>query len=127
MNDGQYCSQRSDCLEFSVEQAFQPDCQPAIRAWLTDAKTAQTQKEALLQALLDFDDDCGGFYRVRSFLLAAEYLALCPDCRQGDLIVDRLLKLSYSYFRVEKADWCMPPEAFARSARETLARSDLRR
>jgi hypothetical protein len=127
MNDGQYCSQRSDCLEFSVEQAFQPDCQPAIRAWLTDAKTAQTQKEALLQALLDFDDDCGGFYRARSFLLAAEYLALCPDCRQGDLIVDRLLKLSYGYFRVEKADWCMPPEAFVRSARETLARSDLGR
>jgi hypothetical protein len=127
MNDCQYFSQRSDCLEFSVEQAFQPDCQPAIRAWLTDAKTAQAQKEALLQALLDFDDDCGGFYRVRSFLLAAEYLALCPDCRQGDLIVDRLLKLSYGYFRVEKADWCMPPEAFVRSARETLARSDLGR
>jgi hypothetical protein len=127
MNDCQYFSQRSDCLEFSVEQAFQPDCQPAIRAWLTHAKTAQAQKEALLQALLDFDDDCGGFYRVRSFLLAAEYLALCPDCRQGDLIVDRLLKLSYGYFRVERTDWCMPPEAFVRSFRETLARSDLGR
>jgi hypothetical protein len=127
MNDGQYFSQRSNCLEFSVEQAFQTDCQPAIRAWLTDAKTALAQKEALLQALLDFDDDCGGFYRARSFLLAAEYLAFCPECRQGNLIVDRLLKLSYGYFRVEKADWCMPPEAFVRSARETLKRSDLGR
>jgi hypothetical protein len=128
MNDGQYFSQRSDCLEFSVEQAFESGFQPKIHAWLTDANTTQAQKEAFLQALLDFhDDDCGGFYQLRSFLLAAEYLALCPECRQGDAIVDRLLKLSYGYFRVEKADWCMPPEAFARSARETLARSDLGR
>jgi hypothetical protein len=127
MNDCQYFSQRSNGLEFSVEQAFQPDCQPAIRAWLTDAKTALTRKEAFLQALLDFYDDCGGFYRVRSFLLAAEYLAFCPECRQGDLIIDRLLKLSYGYFRVEKADWCMPPEAFARSTREALMRTDLGR
>jgi hypothetical protein len=51
MNDCQYFSQRSDDLEFSVEQAFQPDCQPAIRAWVIDAKTALARKEAFLQRL----------------------------------------------------------------------------
>jgi hypothetical protein len=109
------------------DRIFQPEFQPQIRAWLTDSQTTQAQREAFLQALLDFDDDCGGFYRYRSRLLAAEYLALCPECRQGDAIVDELLKLSYSYFRVEKADWGTPPEAFVRSARETLAKTDLGR
>jgi hypothetical protein len=109
------------------DHVFQPEFQPQIRAWLTDCETTLTQREAFLQALLDFDDDCGGFYRYRSHLLAAEYLALCPECRQGDAIVDALLKLSYAYFRVEKADWGTPPEAFVRSARETLAKTDLGR
>jgi hypothetical protein len=109
------------------DRVFQPEFQPQIRAWLTDDKTTQMQKEAFLQALLDFDDDCGGFYRYRSRFLAAEYLALCPECRQGDAIVDDLLKLSYAYFRVEKADWGTPPEAYVRSARETLAKTDLGR
>jgi hypothetical protein len=109
------------------DHVFQPEFQPQIRAWLTDSETTLTQREAFLQALLDFDDDCGGFYRYRSHLLAAEYLALCPECRQGDAIVDALLKLSYAYFRVEKADWGTPPEAIVRSARETLAKTDLGR
>ncbi len=107
------------------DRVFQPEFQPQIRAWLTDGQTTQVQREAFLQALLDFDDDCGGFYRYRSRLLAAEYLALCPECRQGDGIVDDLLKISYAYFRVEKADWGTPPEAFVRSAREVLAKTDL--
>ncbi len=127
MNDCQYFFQPVDCLEITPDRAFQLEFQPEIRAWLTDAQTTQEQKEAFLQALLDFYDDCGGFYQVRSFLLAAEYLALCPECRQSDLIIDRLLKLSYNYFRVEQSDWCMPPEAFVRSARETLKRTDLGR
>jgi hypothetical protein len=109
------------------DRIFQPEFQAQIRAWLTDSETTLAQREAFLQALLDFDDDCGGFYRYRSRLLAAEYLALCPECRQGDAIVDDLLKLSYGYFRVEKADWGTPPEAFVRSARETLAKTDLGR
>jgi hypothetical protein len=109
------------------DRVFQPEFQPQIRAWLTDSQTTLVQQEAFLQALLDFDDDCGGFYRYRSRLLAAEYLALCPECRQGDAIVDDLLKLSYGYFRVEKVDWGTPPEAFVRSARETLTKTDLGR
>jgi hypothetical protein len=127
MNDGQYFFPGSEHLVPQPDRAFESAFQPEIRAWLMDANTTQAQKEAFLQALLDFHDDCGGFYQLRSFLLAAEYLALCPECRQGDAIIDRLLKLSYGYFRVEKADWCMPPKAFVRSARETLARSDLGR
>jgi hypothetical protein len=125
MNDHQISAASS--LDISIGSVFQPESQAQIRDWLTHTQTSRQQKEDFLQALLDFEDDCGGFYRDRAFLLAAEYLALCPECRQGDAIVDRLLKLSYAYFRVEKADWCMPPEALVRSARETLRRTDLRR
>jgi hypothetical protein len=125
MNDHQISAASS--LDISIGSVFQPESPAQIRDWLTHTQTSRQQKEDFLQALLDFEDDCGGFYRDRAFLLAAEYLALCPGCRQGDAIVDRLLKLSYAYFRVEKADWCMPPEALVRSARETLKRTDLGR
>jgi hypothetical protein len=126
MNEHQFPT--PNCLEFNIASVFQPDFQPPVRDWLASHQTPRQEKEAFFQALLDFEDDCGGFQRNRAFLLAAEYLALCPACRQGDAIVDRLLKLSYGYFRVEKTDWCMPlPDALTRSARETLKRTDLGR
>jgi hypothetical protein len=82
------------------------------------------QSELFLQTLLDFRDDCGGFYQYRSLLLAAEYLTVCPACSQGDAIVDRLLKVSYSYFRADKTDWTMYPQVWVRSARAMLKRTD---
>jgi hypothetical protein len=119
--------QITNCLEINIACVFQPEFQARIRNWLIDVETPHQQKEDFLQALLDFEDDCGGFYRYRAFLLAAEYLALCPECRQGDAIVDRLLKLSYDYFRMEKSDWAMVPGAVAKTAREVLKRTDIAR
>ncbi len=63
----------------------------------------------------------------RSLLQSAEALAIQPEDPQGDTIVDRLLKISFSYFRTEKADWGTPPEPVVQSARETLTRTDLGR
>jgi Effector-associated domain 4/NACHT domain len=63
--------------------------------WLGREDIKDRSKELLLQALLDFVDNCGGFYRYRAYFLAAEGVAEFPAFSAGDQIVSDLVKLRY--------------------------------
>lgn len=69
--------------------------------------------------LVNFDDNCGGFYRYRAYLLAAEALNYFPDCSFGDAIVEQLLNWSYIYF-----GWEIFPQPLVEAARNTLEFTD---
>ncbi|MBD2195060.1 MULTISPECIES: HEAT repeat domain-containing protein [Calothrix] len=99
---------------------FEPSWKTKILQWFRREDVAKAQKEAFIQALIDFDDNCSDFYRYRAYFIAAEALAYFPECSLGDVIVAQLLKWSYGYFRQDKRDWQIVPKPLVKAARTTL-------
>ncbi len=116
-----------DNLELSnLEQVnyriFAPDYKAEILYWFSRDDIPKQQKEDLIRVLVNFDDNCGGFYRYRAYLLAAEALNYFPECSNGDAIVKQLLDWSYLYF-----GWQLFPQPLVEAARNTLEVTDKKR
>jgi Effector-associated domain 4/NACHT domain len=79
-------------LEFNL---FDLKWREVLLLWLGREDIADCAKEELLQALLNFQDNCGGFYRYRAYFLAAEGVAEFPAFSASDEIVARLVNLRY--------------------------------
>ncbi|MGG6265356.1 hypothetical protein ACQ4M3_14105 [Leptolyngbya sp. AN03gr2] len=105
----------------------QPESREAILGWFSDDDVLLEEKEAFIDALTNFDDRCNHFFSYQTYFLAAEAIALLPDCSQADAIVDQLLKWSYSFCRTSKGDWKVYPQALTIAAREALSRTDIKR
>lgn len=86
-----------------------------ILHWFRRDDISPQQKEALIRKLVNFDDNCGGFYQYRAYFLAAEALSYFPECSLGDAIVEQLLKWSYVYF-----GWQIFPQPLVKAARNTI-------
>ncbi len=63
--------------------------------WLGREDIADQSKEELLQTLLDFTDNCGGFYHYRAYFLASEGVAEFPAFSLSDKVVADLVNLRY--------------------------------
>ena len=81
-------------LEKSTYRIFEPKWKVEILHWFSREDVVKKHKEEFIQALIDFDDGCGDFYRYRAYFLACEALARFPDCSFGDRIIEQLLKWS---------------------------------
>ncbi|MEH2289106.1 HEAT repeat domain-containing protein [Nostoc sp.] len=128
MHDWQYFfnHDRSN-LNQGTYRIFEPEWKAEILHWFSQKDVAKEQKEDFIQALIDFDDGCGDFYRYRAYFLAAEALSQFPECSLGDAIVEQLLKWSYAYFRQDKRDWQILPKPLVQTARKTLELTDRKR
>ena len=128
MHDWQYFfnHDRSN-LNQGTYRIFEPEWKAEILHWFRQEDVAKKQKEDFIQALIDFDDGCGDFYRYRAYFLAAEALSQFPECSLGDAIVEQLLKWSYTYFRQDKSDWQILPKPLVKTARKTLELTDRKR
>ncbi|MEH2166387.1 MAG: hypothetical protein V7K41_06890 [Nostoc sp.] len=128
MHDWQYFfnHDRSN-LNQGTYRIFEPEWKAEILHWFSQEDVAKEQKEDFIQALIDFDDGCGGFYRYRAYFLAAEALSQFPECSLGDVIVEQLLKWSYAYFRQDKRDWQILPKPLVKTARKMLELTDRKR
>jgi len=128
MHDWQYFfnHDRSN-LNQGTYRIFEPEWKAEILHWFSQEDVAREQKEDFIQALIDFNDNCGDFYRYRAYFLAAEALAKFPECSHGDAIVEQLLKWSYAYFRQDKRDWQIVPKPLVKTARKTLELTDRKR
>jgi hypothetical protein len=111
-------------LEQGSYRIFEPQWKAEILHWFKREDVEKAEKEAFIQALIDFDDGCGDFYRYRAYFLAAEAIAYFPACSLGDEIVGQLLKWSYAYFRQDKRDWKIYPQPLVQAARAGLERTD---
>ncbi|BAY90349.1 MULTISPECIES: HEAT repeat domain-containing protein [unclassified Tolypothrix] len=136
MHDWQYFFNCDGCANFSDERTllnqgnyriFEPEWKAEILYWFRREDVSKAQKEEFIQALINFDDNCGDFYRYRAYFLAAEALAYFPECSLGDAIVAQLLKWSYGYFRQDKRDWQIVPKPLVKAARKTLELTDKNR
>lgn len=128
MHDWQYFfnHDRSN-LNQGTYHIFEPEWKAEILHWFSQKDVDKQQKEDFIQALIDFDDGCGDFYRYRAYFLAAEALSQFPECSLGDAIVEQLLKWSYAYFRQDKRDWQILPKPLVKTARKTLELTDTKR
>ncbi|MBN3907216.1 MAG: HEAT repeat domain-containing protein [Nostoc sp. NMS1] len=128
MHDWQYFfkNDRSN-LNQGTYRIFEPEWKAEILHWFSQKDVDKQQKEDFIQALIDFDDGCGDFYRYRAYFLAAEALSQFPECSLGDAIVEKLLKWSYAYFRQDKRDWQILPKPLVKTARKTLELTDRKR
>ncbi|AFY53801.1 hypothetical protein Riv7116_1232 [Rivularia sp. PCC 7116] len=98
---------------------FAPDYKAAILYWFSREDIPKQQKEDLIRVLVNFDDDCGDFYRYRAYFLAAEALNYFPEFSFGDAIVKQLLDWSYLYF-----GWQLFPHPLVETARKALQVTD---
>ena len=115
-----------DCELNNPEQGnyclFAPDSKVEILYWFSRDDIPKQQKEDFIRALVNFDDDCGGFYRYRAYFLAAEALNYFPECSSGDQIIKQLLDWSYIYF-----GWQLFPQPLVAAARNALQVTDKKR
>lgn len=88
-----FAAQAIDNWQFFFENflIFQSHWREVIFLWLGRTDLAIDQKESLIQALLDFDDRCGGFYAHRAFFLAASGLSEFPQSEKLNEILARLI------------------------------------
>ncbi|NES87321.1 MAG: hypothetical protein F6K10_41740 [Moorea sp. SIO2B7] len=86
---------------------FEPQWKEPILLWLGLQELAKEQKEAFIEALVDFDDGCGkwltqegvdkGFYEYRAYWLAAAGIAEFGDCSRADEIVEQIIQWGFGY------------------------------
>lgn len=113
-----------DNLAASTYRIFEPHYKTKIFNWFSREDVGKEQKEGFIQALVDFPDDCGGFYRYRAYLLAAEAINYYKDCSLGDAIALQVLKWSYAFFRQDKQDWQIVPQPLVEAARAVVGKTD---
>lgn len=80
------------------ESAYQDD----ILNWLKRKDINKFQKDAFIEALIHFQDECGEFYNYQAYFLAAKYINTFSDSNFADEIINKLLFLSFDFFRTDK-------------------------
>jgi hypothetical protein len=85
----------TDQQQFWEFNIFELKWREVLPLWLGREDIEDRSKKELLQTLLNFTDNCGGFYRYRAYFLAAEGVAEFPAFSQGDEIVTKLVHLRY--------------------------------
>ncbi|MEM0980574.1 MAG: NACHT domain-containing protein, partial [Cyanobacteria bacterium P01_H01_bin.58] len=73
-----------------------PDWQAVILLWLGREDIPESDKTALMNHLITFDDGCGGFFSDRAWLLAGRALGEYPSFTAGDRIIQRLLQWRFN-------------------------------
>ncbi|MEM9214968.1 MAG: NACHT domain-containing protein [Cyanobacteria bacterium P01_F01_bin.150] len=84
--------------------------------WLGRADIANDDKCALLDSLIQFEDQAGGFFAQRAYFLAARGLAEFPDYPQAEALARQLVQWGFSADDV--------PVPIREGARRALAQTD---
>ncbi len=76
---------------------FSEQWQKILLFWLGREDIASEQKEALMQALVTFEDGCGqaNFYGFKAYLTAVRGLSEFPDCSLAQDIIEQLFKWGF--------------------------------
>lgn len=86
---------------------FELSWQEVILLWLgfSHNQTFNDQKDALIKALIDFDDNCHGLYGYRSYFLAVLCIGEFTNCSYVDEITRQLIEWAFGYFDSEQEAW----------------------
>ncbi|NEZ63550.1 NACHT domain-containing protein [Leptolyngbyaceae cyanobacterium CCMR0082] len=76
-----------------------PNWQPVILLWLGRSDIENADKTALINALLDFQDNCGGFFEHRTWLLAGRALGEYSEFPKAYGIIQQLITWRFNLTR----------------------------
>ncbi|MEH2388737.1 MAG: HEAT repeat domain-containing protein, partial [Nostoc sp.] len=108
---------------------FEPQWKQTILLWLGRKNLAKEQKEAFIQALVEFDDRCGnwhwrkvdkGFYEYQAYFIAAAGITEFGHCSRTDEIVNQIVKWGFGYFKTKKQKWLTFLDPIEKEARTAL-------
>ncbi len=103
---------------------FEPQWKEVILLWLGRKDVRKEKKEQFIQALVEFNDGCGDFYKARSYFLAAAGIAEFGDCSRADEIVAQIVEYAFGYFDIEEQKWVSFLRSIAEEARAILPETD---
>jgi HEAT repeat protein len=103
---------------------FSSSWHETILFWFGRSDVFISDKEACLQALLNFDREHGGFYAYRAYFLAAAVLAEFPESIYSQTIIDRLLTWRFAEFVPTQNLWQFYPLPIQDGARSALRQTD---
>ncbi|HEY9609407.1 HEAT repeat domain-containing protein [Allocoleopsis sp.] len=106
---------------------FDPSWKEVILLWLGREDVPKEHKEALIKALVMFQDVGKIFYSYRAYFLAAAGISEFRDCRWADVIVAQLIRWGYGYFDNKKQAWQTFVDPDAEATRAALRETDRRR
>ncbi|WP_225901186.1 NACHT domain-containing protein [[Leptolyngbya] sp. PCC 7376] len=100
--------------------AFEYGWQEIILLWLGREDIANTEKEAFLQTLWQWQDNCGGFYSLWATCMVGKGLAEFPDFSEAKTVINQLIQWR---FETPKDGISLPPPII-NQAGIALSRSD---
>ena len=103
---------------------FSPQWRQPILLWLGRAEVTPTDKEALVAALTQFEDGCGGFYGHQAYLLAAAGLAEFSESSQATAIIQQMIRWRFGEFDPLRETWRTYPQPLQEAARVALLQTD---
>ena len=107
-----------------VYRIFEKQWKEVILLWLGREEVGKEEKEGFIKALVEFDDGCGNFYKIRAYFLAAAGIAEFKACSLADEIVRQIVKVGFCYFdNLKSRSWTIPTP-MAERIRETLKETD---
>lgn len=120
-------------VEGKVYRIFESKWKGVILLWLGRADINNVEKEAFIQALINFDDGCGhwnlskvdrGFYGYKAYYLAAAGIVEFKTCLPIDEIVNTILTRSFGHFNPETENMTNFLDPIEKSARKILPETD---
>ena len=99
---------------------FEYGWQEIILLWLGREDIADSEKEAFLQTLWQWQDDCGGFYTLRANCMVGKGLAEFPNFSEAQTVISQLVKLRFE----TPQDGVTRPAPIVDQAGIALSRSD---
>ena len=103
---------------------FDSEWREVILLWLGRNDIPQLHKEEFLTALINFSDNCGGFYSYQAYFLAAIAISEFVDCTFSNQIVSQLIKWRFGYFHPTQQKWYRFPSPIVEGARVALLKTD---
>lgn len=103
---------------------FSPTWRQPLLLWFGRSEVPIDQKENLMAALLQFADDCGGFYQHQAVLLAAAGLAEFPESRYGSEILQQLLRWRWGEVDPATHQFRIYPAPLQEAARTAILQTD---
>lgn len=91
-----------------IYRIFEKQWKEVILLWLgRGEERLREQKEEFINALVNFEDGCGGFYKYRAYFLAAAAIAEFQDYSQIDEVIGQIIKWGFGYSEIENQEWLM--------------------
>lgn len=88
-----------------IYRIFEPQWKEVFLLWLGRREIENRQKESLIEALWNFEDNCGNYFQLRARCLAIAGIGEFKESQQADEIVNWGVSHTYGYLDYETQEW----------------------